>query len=87
MIALLDIMTVLLEYIDQLLYLPKNLAYYAGIMLDTFRYLLCSKLCRHNWRKPKLQACGPKESLYASVLVIRISFLLDHMLAAYGTFF
>ena len=52
MIALLDIVTVLLEYIDRLLYFPKNLAYYAGIMLDAFRYLLCSKLCRHNWHKP-----------------------------------
>ena len=54
-IALLGIVTVLLEYIDRLLYLPKNLAYYAGIMLDAFRYLLCSKLCRHNWRKPTVR--------------------------------
>ena len=24
---------------------------YAGIMLDAFASLLCSKLCRHNWCK------------------------------------
>ena len=22
-------------------------------MLDAYNYLFCSKLCRHNWRKPK----------------------------------
>ena len=26
--------------------------YYTGIMYDAFLYLLCSKLCRHNWRRP-----------------------------------
>ena len=41
MIVLLGIVTVLLEYIDRLLYFPKNLTYYAGIMLDAFGYLLC----------------------------------------------
>ena len=40
MIALLGIVTVLLEYIDQLNF-PKIFAYYAGIMLNAFGYLLC----------------------------------------------
>ena len=31
--------------------LHKNFAYYAGIMLDAFAILLCSKLCWHNWLK------------------------------------
>ena len=26
-------------------YIENNSTYYASIMLDTFRYLLCSKLC------------------------------------------
>ena len=30
----------------------KFFTYYAGIMLDAFLYLLCSKLCWHNWRRP-----------------------------------
>ena len=30
----------------------KIFTYYAGIMLDAFLYLLCSKLCWHNWRRP-----------------------------------
>ena len=29
--------------------------YYAGIMLDAFLYLLCSKLCQHNWCRPTVQ--------------------------------
>ena len=32
----------------------KNFTYYAGIILDAFLYLLCSKLCQHNWHRPKL---------------------------------
>ena len=32
---------------------PQNFTYYAGIMLDAFAILLCSKLCWHNWLKPK----------------------------------
>ena len=28
----------------------KCSAYYASIMLNAFRYLLCSLLCQHNWR-------------------------------------
>ena len=27
-------------------------SYYASIMLDTFLYLLCSKLCWYNWCRP-----------------------------------
>ena len=30
----------------------QNFTYYAGIMLDAFAILLCSKLCWHNWLKP-----------------------------------
>ena len=32
----------------------QNFTYYAGIMLDAFPILLCSKLCWHiyNWLKP-----------------------------------
>ena len=26
--------------------------YYAGIMLDAFLHLFCSKLCWHSWRRP-----------------------------------
>ena len=31
---------------------PANFAYYAGIMLNAFALLLCSKLCWHNRLKP-----------------------------------
>ena len=34
--------------------LHKNFTYYAGIMLDAFAILLCSKLCWHNWLKPSV---------------------------------
>ena len=40
--------TVQLEYIDHLLQFFKNISYYAGIMLNAFSDLLCSKLCWHN---------------------------------------
>ena len=30
----------------------QNVTYYAGIMLDAFAIILCSKLCWHNWLKP-----------------------------------
>ena len=62
MIVLLELLTALLEYIDLILQLSfflqeftllyKYLTYYAGIMLNAFRYLLCSKLCQHNRRIP-----------------------------------
>ena len=35
--------------------LHKNFAYYAGIMLDAFAILLCSKLCWHNWLKLNIE--------------------------------
>ena len=63
MIVLLELLTALLEYIDLILQLSfflqeftlsyKYLTYYADIMLNSFRYLLCSKLCQHNRRVPK----------------------------------
>ena len=62
MIVLLELLTALLEYIDLILQMSffqqefilshKYLTYYAGIMLNAFRYLLCSKLCQHNRRVP-----------------------------------
>ena len=62
MIVLLELLTALLEYIDLILQLSffqqefillyKYLTYYAGIMLNAFTYLLCSKLCQHNRRVP-----------------------------------
>ena len=36
------------EYIDLQSYFQSSTTYYAGIMLDAFSYLLCSKLCWHN---------------------------------------
>ena len=45
-------MTVQLEYINHLLQFFKNIFYYAGIMLNAFSDLLCSKLCWHNWLVP-----------------------------------
>ena len=66
MIVLLELLTVLLEYIDLILQLSffqqefilwyEYLTYYAGIMLNAFRYLLCSKLCQHNRRVPSSAA-------------------------------
>ena len=32
----------------------QNFTYYAGVMLDAFAILLCSKLCWHNWLKPNV---------------------------------
>ena len=32
--------------------LHKKFTYYAGIMLNAFTILLCSKLCWHNWLRP-----------------------------------
>ena len=68
MIVLLELLTALLEYIDLILQLSffqqefilsyKYLTYYAGIMLNAFRYLLCSKLCQHNRRVPNVGKSG-----------------------------
>ena len=62
MIVLLELLIALLEYINLILQLSffqqefilsyKYLTYYAGIMLNAFRYLLCSKLRQHNRRVP-----------------------------------
>ena len=41
-------MGIKLEYINHLLQFFKNISYYAGIMLNAFSDLLCSKLCWHN---------------------------------------
>ena len=38
------IVNVLLEYIDLQTYFQSSTSYYAGIMLDAFSYLLCSRL-------------------------------------------
>ena len=40
--------TVQLEYTNHLLQFSKLFSYYAGIMLNAFSDLLCSKLCWHN---------------------------------------
>ena len=40
----------------------KNISYYAGIMLNAFTDLLCSKLCWHNWMVPN--------PYYAPLLII-----------------
>ena len=64
------LMTVLLEYIDCLLlllhkcrniatnpfYMINFISYYAGIMLNAFCELLCSKLCCHNRWVPTIYA-------------------------------
>ena len=41
-------LTVQLEYTNHLLQFFKLFSYYAGIMLNAFSDLLCSKLCWHN---------------------------------------
>ena len=48
-------MTIQLEYINHLLQFFKNIAYYAGIMLNTFIDLLRSKLYWHNRLVPTRQ--------------------------------
>ena len=48
------IVDVLLEYIDLQSYFQSSTTYDAGIMLDAFSYLLCSKLCWHNRLVPTL---------------------------------
>ena len=48
------------------------LTYYAGIMLDAFRYLLCSKLCWHNRPEPSRRAtrqCHIWHSFYSKTSV------------------
>ena len=40
------------NYINPLLPFFKNISYYAGIMLNAFSHLLCSKLCWYDWLVP-----------------------------------
>ena len=49
-------MTVQSEYINHLLQLFKNISHYAGIMLNAFIALLCSKLCWHNRLVPTFRS-------------------------------
>ena len=46
-------LTVQLEYTNHLLQFSKLFSYYAGIMLNAFSDLLCSKLCWHNRLVPR----------------------------------
>ena len=63
-------LTVQLEYTNHLLQFFKLFSYYAGIMLNAFSDLLCSKLCWHNWLVPTHQeACGN----YAGIIVSTMS--------------
>ena len=39
--------------------MPVYFAYYAGIMLDAFGYLLCFLLCWHNRPGPIIMLYGP----------------------------
>ena len=52
-------MTVQLEHINQLQQFFKNTSYYAGIILNAFSDLLCSKLCWHNRLVPICQSHMP----------------------------
>ena len=45
-------LTVQLEYTNHLMQFFKLFSYYAGIILNAFSDLLCSKLCWHNWLVP-----------------------------------
>ena len=49
-------MTIQLEYINHLLQF-FNISYYAGIMLNAFIVILCSKLCWHNRLVPSVCVC------------------------------
>ena len=58
------IMNVLLEYIDLQSYFRSSTTYYAGIMLDAFSYLLCSKLSWHNRLVPNDGIFNVMQSAY-----------------------
>ena len=58
----------------------KFFTYYAGIMPDAFLYLLCSKLCWHNWLRPKLQT---QVLVLGSLTMTRDSILPARELATY----
>ena len=61
-------LTVLLEYIDlfllyvfgrqEFMVMHKCSAYYASIMLNAFKHLLCLLLCQHNRRVLKREVGG-----------------------------
>ena len=62
-------MTFQLEYINHLLQFFENISYYAGIMLNAFSDLLCSKLCWHNQLVPSyVVTCShlPLASIYCA---------------------
>ena len=63
-------MTVQLEYTNHLLQFFKNISYYAGIMLNAFSHLLCSKLCWHDRLVPTWSGvCDP---LYSSATAVSL---------------
>ena len=51
-------LTVQLEYTNHVLQFFKLFSYYAGIMLNAFSDLLCSKLCWHNRLVPSQYPLG-----------------------------
>jgi len=48
------------------------LSYYAGIILNAFANLLCSKLCRHNWRKPTVSSKHIKQWIDTDPILSRV---------------
>ena len=42
----------------ELMVMCKCSVYYASIMLNVFRHLLCSLLCQHNWQVPRVRRAG-----------------------------
>ena len=47
-----------------------NTSYYAGIILDAFRYLLCLKLGRHNQQVPTIYTRNINRCMYSNNNVI-----------------
>ena len=71
-------MTVQLEYINYLEQFFKNISYYAGIMLDPFSDLLCSKLCWHNRLVPSVDMymCLLNNYIVIHVLYVTAAYIL-----------
>ena len=65
---LFNMVSVLLEYIKFIIS-SIIFSYYAGIVLDAFGYLLCSKLCWHNWLVPN-KGPGSSDLLFTCSLLI-----------------
>ena len=63
-------MIVQLEDINHLLQFFKNISYYAGIMLNAFNDLLCSKLCWHNRLVPSPTIGGQQRNLILFVWLV-----------------